>query len=188
MTREPLGEDHRTLDVSIAPQAPQRAAVIQELGLSTEPDPEWNEFARGFAEKAQRLIGAERPPITLVNLVTDMQYFTGMYVSPDHPAFGAVPPVMPDDHGGCPHVIARGKALVLDDVCDYPRFAGNIVVDKYAIRTYVGAPLIHRGTPFGTICLIDQEPAPWGGPALHLVKDEAESLMARIHRRAGMPT
>ena len=51
---------------------------------------------------------------------------------------------MARDHGYCPHVVVRRKALVLDDVCDYPRFAGNPVVDEIGIRSYLGAPLIDR--------------------------------------------
>lgn len=91
---------------------------------------------------------------------------------------------VPLDHGYCPHVVVRRKALVLDDVCDYPRFAGNPVVDKLGIRTYVGAPLIDRtGTALGTICIIDQEPRPWGHPGLNLIKERAAELVQLIRRR-----
>jgi GAF domain-containing protein len=69
-------------------------------------------------------------------------------------------------------------------VCDYPRFAGNPVVDKLGIRTYVGAPLIDRtGTVLGTICVIDREPRPWGHAGLDLIKERAADLMQVIRRR-----
>jgi GAF domain-containing protein len=93
---------------------------------------------------------------------------------------------MPDDHGWCPHVIDRGRALILDDVCDYPRFHGNAVVDKVGIRTYISAPLIHDDTTFGTICVIDQEPKPWGRPGLDFIKGRAAELLKRIRQRAGL--
>lgn len=59
---------------------------------------------------------------------------------------GSVPPSigpgrhMAREYGFCPHVVVRRKALVLEDVRDYPRFAGNPVVDEYGIRSYLGAP------------------------------------------------
>jgi GAF domain-containing protein len=59
--------------------------------------------------------------------------------------------------------VVRRKALVLDDVCDYPRFAGNPVVDKIGIRSYLGAPLLddRTGTALGTVCVVATEPRPW---------------------------
>ena len=39
-------------------------------------------------------------------------------------------------------MVVRRKALVLEDVSDYPRFAGNPVVDEFGIRSYLGAPLV----------------------------------------------
>jgi GAF domain-containing protein len=82
--------------------------------------------------------------------------------------------------------VVRRKALVLDDVCDYPRFAGNPVVDEIGIRSYLGAPLIDRtGTALGTICVVDIEPRPWGRAGLATIKALAADLVARIHQREG---
>src|SRR3954468_1964432 len=123
----------------------------------------------------------------MVNFVTDRQYLGGLYAPPGPDGATELGREVPLDHGYCPHVVVRRKALVLDDVCDYPRFAGNPVVDKLGIRTYVGAPLIDRtGTALGTICLIDSEPRPWGHPGLALIKDRAADLMQRIRRREGL--
>ncbi|UNO43122.1 GAF domain-containing protein [Streptomyces sp. MST-110588] len=90
--------------------------------------------------------------------------------------------VMARDHGYCPHVIVRRKALVLEDVCDYPRFAGNPVVDEIGIRSYLGAPLIDRtGTALGTVCVVDLEPRPWGREGLDTIKTMAAELVEQIH-------
>jgi GAF domain-containing protein len=87
------------------------------------------------------------------------------------------------DHGFCPHVVARRKALVLDDVCDYPRFAGNAVVDEFGIRSYLGAPLIDgTGMVLGTVCVVDIEPRPWGREGLHTIKSAAGELAGRLER------
>jgi GAF domain-containing protein len=73
---------------------------------------------------------------------------------------------------------------VLDDVCDYPRFAGNPVVDEIGIRSYLGAPLIDRtGIALGTVCVVDIEPRPWGRPGLETIKALAAELVAQIHAR-----
>jgi len=92
---------------------------------------------------------------------------------------------MDRDHGYCPHVVVRGKALVLGDVCDYPRFAGNPVVDKIGIRSYLGAPLIDDdGNTLGTVCVVDTETHDWGRPGLDIIKDMAAKVMDRIRERS----
>jgi hypothetical protein len=94
------------------------------------------------------------------------------------------------DHGFCPHVVARRKALVLDDVYAYPRFAGNPVVDEIGVRTYLGAPLIDDdGTVLGTVCAVDPSPhngaeeADWGKKGLDTIKRVAEEVLGEIRLR-----
>lgn len=169
-------------------EAPQRMWRLRELGLGDEPDAEFDEFAR----KLSTITGA---PYAMVNFISEeRQYFAGLYTSSAGSAGGisdAPEPgrVMSRDHGFCPHVVVRRKALVLDDVCDYPRFAGNPVVDEIGIRSYLGAPLIDRtGTTLGTICVVDVEPRPWGRQGLDTIKTMAAELVERIHQReAGRP-
>jgi GAF domain-containing protein len=165
---------------------------LQELGLGESPDPEFDEFARKLAQTT----GA---PYAMVNFIGETrQYFAGLYTpsgtqagSDPGSAAAAAAAVEPGremdrDHGYCPHVVVRRKALVLEDVCDYPRFAGNPVVDEIGIRSYMGAPLIdHTGTALGTICVVDVEPRPWGRPGLETIKSMAAELMERIHQREG---
>ncbi len=167
------------------PDAAQRVHRLRELGLGDRPDPEFDEFARTLA-------GAAGAPLAMVNFIDqDRQYFAGLYApslvtagtgggdTADDPAR-----TMDRDHGWCPHVVVRRKALVLDDVCSYPRFAGNPVVDEIGIRSYIGAPLIDRtGTALGTICVVDREPRPWGRPGLEFIKSRAAELVGLIHER-----
>jgi GAF domain-containing protein len=168
-------------------EAPARVARLRELGIGDAPVPEFDEFARELA----RITGA---PYAMVNFIDEnRQYFAGLYTAAEGQAgveLGPAPQqaqpgrVMARDHGYCPHVIVRRKALVLEDVCDYPRFAGNPVVDEIGIRSYLGAPLIDRtGMALGTVCVVDQEPRPWGRQGLETIKSMAAQLVERIDRR-----
>jgi GAF domain-containing protein len=168
-------------------EAPNRVVRLRELGLGEAPVPEFDDFARHLA----RVTGA---PYAMVNFIDEeRQYFAGLYapgsdqaveLDPSSNAGESVGRVMARDHGYCPHVIVRRKALVLEDVCDYPRFAGNPVVDEIGIRSYLGAPLIDRtGMALGTVCVVDQEPRPWGRQGLETIKSMAAELVEQIHRR-----
>jgi GAF domain-containing protein len=186
--QDPLYEPSGHLLTPVDPEVPQRVVRLRELRLGQGPDAEFDAFARDLAEAARHLVGTDLPPFAMVNFVTDQQFLGGLY-APQSPGTDPADAVelgreVPLDHGYCPHVVVRRKALVLDDVCDYPRFAGNPVVDKLGIRTYVGAPLIDRtGTVLGTICVIDREPRPWGHAGLGLIKERAADLMQVIRRR-----
>ena len=165
----------------VDPEVGSRMRRLHELGLGDQPVPEFDDFARKLSE----VTGA---PYAMVNFISEnRQYFAGLHTAPPPP--GSPPEAQPGrvmdrDHGYCPHVVVRRKALVLDDVCDYPRFAGNPVVDEIGIRSYLGAPLIDRtGTTLGTICVVDVEPRPWGRPGLETIKSMAAELIDQIHRR-----
>jgi GAF domain-containing protein len=166
-------------------EAPQRVARLRELGLGERPEPEFDDFARMLATST----GA---PLAMVNFISeDRQYFAGLHApamigsapgivaAPDDPAR-----TMTRDQGWCPHVVSRRLPLVLDDVCDYPRFAGNPVVDEIGIRSYIGAPLIDQtGTALGTICIVDLDPRPWGRPGLDFIKAKAAEMIDMINKR-----
>lgn len=193
MTFDPFTEPVSHLLTPIDREAPARVRRLHELGLGDSPIPEFDAFAQDLA----RATGA---PFAMVNFIDeDRQYFAGLYVgsqtqqrTPAAGMAGAGEPVevgriMARDHGWCPHVVVRRLPLVLDDVCDYPRFAGNPVVDKVGIRSYLGAPLIDRtGTTLGTICVVDREPRPWGRSGLELIKARAAQMMTMIHQREDM--
>ncbi|MGI8311512.1 GAF domain-containing protein [Saccharopolyspora hattusasensis] len=169
---------HRHLDpVDIHMQ--QRAARLRQLGLGNKAEQEFDAFAKRVA----KTLGV---PNAMVNFITDRHQYLGGLFSMNIPSeeTESDPRSVPLGTGYCPHVIARGKALVLEDVCDYPRFAGNDVVDRMNVRTYLGAPLIDRtGVALGTLCVIDSEPRPWGHDGLHAIKTLASEGLELIHQR-----
>ncbi|GGU59608.1 GAF domain-containing protein [Streptomyces lavendofoliae] len=185
MTYDPTGH---LLLTPVDREAPLRVRRLRQLGIGEHPDPDFDAFAARLA----KVTGA---PYSMVNFIDEnQQFFAGLHtpngthsaerLSATAAASGGVSRYMARDHGYCPHVVVRRKALVLEDVCDYPRFAGNPVVDEIGIRSYLGAPLIDRtGTALGTICVVDTEPRPWGRPGLETIKSLDAELVEQIHRR-----
>ncbi|MET7813447.1 GAF domain-containing protein [Streptomyces sp. NPDC005395] len=171
-------------------EAPERVRRLRRLGLAERADPALDAFAAHLA-------GLAEAPYAMVNFpVEGGQFFAGLRVPEVPPVTrgdGAGPEfgrVQPRDHGFCPHVVVRRKALVLEDVRDYPRFAGNPVVDAFGIRSYLGAPLIDgTGTVLGTVSAADVRPRTWGTAGLATIKSAAADLVRRIERSAedGLP-
>ncbi|MDJ0466055.1 GAF domain-containing protein [Streptomyces sp. H27-C3] len=132
----------------------QRYELLERLGVSTAASQDFDELARDMAEQAGFLYG-------FVNLFLEEQTFVGLHQPPADSGYVIVGRTMSHDHGWCPEVVARKKALPLHDVHASPRFSGNHVVDAVGIRSYFGAPLIHdSGTVLGTVCVIDPEKRP----------------------------
>lgn len=169
--------------------ATARAARHRELGLASVPDVRFDEFARELVERT----GAAA---AMVDFVGDRRlYFAGLAaktdIEPGDPVLlGELAREMELDHGFCPHVVARRKALVLDDVYAYPRFAGNPVVDELGVRSYLGAPLIDDdGTVIGTVCAVDPSPksgpeySGWGKQGLETIKQVADGVLGEIRLR-----
>ena len=100
--------------------------------------------------------------------------------------------VMSLEHGWCPEVVDRGKALPLYDVCLSPRFRTNEVANEFGIRTYMGAPLFDPQDPtlpIGTVCVIGKQARPKedGEQMLAFIKDRAQQaqflLNSRVHEQ-----
>ncbi|MFE4212265.1 GAF domain-containing protein [Streptomyces sp. NPDC056844] len=132
----------------------QRYELLERLGVSTASSEDFDELARDMAERAGFLYG-------FVNLFLEEQTFVGLHQPPADSGYVIVGRTMSRDHGWCPEVVARKKALPLHDVHASPRFSGNHVVDAVGIRSYFGAPLMHEsGVVLGTVCVIDPEKRP----------------------------
>lgn len=137
--------------------AARRAQVIRDLGLTFEANRVADDLSAdlgvgtGFAYGFVNLFGVE-------------QTFIGLYQPPPGAGYVTVGRSMPLDHGWCPEVVQRGRALPLHDVYACTRFASNPVVDAVGIRSYFGAPWIYQGArgtkpvTLGTVCVIDPDP------------------------------
>ncbi|WP_329454557.1 GAF domain-containing protein [Streptomyces sp. NBC_01497] len=171
MTYDPIG---RMLITPEDREAPERARRLRGLGLGKRPEPAFDALALRLA----RLTGA---PYAGVNFLGEEgQFFAGLHT----PLGPAACRDLARGRGFCPHVVARRKALVLEDVRDFPRFAANPLVDEAGIRSYLGAPVTDRaGMVLGTVCAGDTEPRRWGRAGLDMVKSFAAELTADLNRR-----
>ncbi|MGW0844178.1 GAF domain-containing protein [Streptomyces sp. NPDC002787] len=166
-----------------SPELAERIALLQRLGISAGPDPEFDELATELATKTGFLYA-------MVNLFLPEQTFVGLHNPPPGSGHPIVTRTMSRDHGYCPEVVNRKKALPLPDVRASPRFASNEVVDAIGILSYFGAPLIHEsGVVLGTVCAIDPQPRSLprsldeARRLLGIVKATGDEAMARIGAR-----
>ncbi|WP_399131816.1 GAF domain-containing protein [Streptomyces sp. ITFR-16] len=172
-------------------EAPVRTQRLRSLGLGERADASFDNFD-AFADRVAEVTDV---PFSMVNFIDgNRQFFAGLHtpagtrkgsdLGATAASSGRSGRYVALDHGYCPHVVVRRKALVLEDVCDYPRFAGNPVVDDIGIRSYLGAPLIDRtGVALGAVCAVDTVPRPWGRAGLDTIKSLAQELVGHLHRR-----
>lgn len=170
-----------------------RTRRLRTLGLGERADASFDNFD-AFAD---RVAEVTEVPFSMVNFIDgNRQFFAGLHtpagadkgsgLGATAAASGRGARYVALDRGYCPHVVARRKALVLEDVCDYPRFAGNPVVDEIGIRSYLGAPLIDRtGVALGAVCAVDTVPRSWGRAGLDTIKSLAQELVRHIDQREG---
>ncbi|CAL9453483.1 GAF domain-containing protein [Streptomyces sp. enrichment culture] len=130
-----------------------RHELIQHLGMPMAPDELMDEFADRLAEETGMLYG-------FVNILLADQRFVGLHNPPPDSGHLLLGRTMSLEHGWCPAVVRRKKALPLYDVYASPRFSGNYVVDAVGTRSYIGTPVIHpkTGIVLCTACVTDPEP------------------------------
>ncbi|WP_405878570.1 MULTISPECIES: ATP/GTP-binding protein [unclassified Streptomyces] len=132
-----------------------RGDLIQRLHVPTGPHTFFDGLAAEMATATGFLYG-------MVSLFLAEQTFVGLHNPPPDSGHLIVGRTMSRDHGWCPEVVKRKKALPLPNVHASPRFSGNHVVDAVGIQSYFGAPLLHAetGIVLGTVCVIDPDTRP----------------------------
>ncbi|MFD5078643.1 GAF domain-containing protein [Streptomyces sp. NPDC058371] len=183
---DPLSSDQARL------AGEQRRLRLQVLGLnSVDAEETFDRVARLAASFTQS-------PLAMVNFINDeRQMFRGMYVPPSSPDdrsnatgggivfdLSSVAREAPGDYGFCPHVVAQGSQLALDDVFDYPRFKGNPLVNDMGVRSYLGTPLRdNTGMILGTVCVADMVPRSWDRKLREGMQELSATLLADFKLR-----
>ncbi|MER6370747.1 GAF domain-containing protein [Streptomyces mirabilis] len=179
-----LGSD--TLSGDQARQAAEQAArddLIRRMGIPITADTFFDDLATEMATQTGFLYG-------MVNLFLAEQTFVGLHNPPADSGHLIVGRTMSREHGWCPEVVKRKKALPLPNVHASPRFSGNHVVDAVGIEAYFGAPLLHQesGIVLGTVCVIDPDRRPLSDARRlrDVVLSGSDTAMRSI--AAGVPT
>ncbi|MGW0538290.1 GAF domain-containing protein [Streptomyces sp. NPDC003032] len=176
-------------DAPIDRELPKRLALLEELGLNDpRPMQELDALASRFAEAASALTGGLELN-GIVNIITHDQFFAGLSTpraAGGHSTGRACAPhterTMSRTEGWCVYTLDRRKAFPLNNVLDYPRSAGNGAMHKLGVKTYLGAPMIHRptGISLGTACVIGRQETQWDREAVDLSKRFAEEAVALL--------
>ncbi|GAQ58890.1 GAF domain-containing protein [Streptomyces acidiscabies] len=170
----------------------QRRLRLQILGLNAVG-------AEATFDRVARLAaGFSQSPLAMVNFISDeQQMFRGMYTPPTDPGartdaagnsvtfdLSNLTREAPGDYGFCPHAVAMGSQLALDDVFDYPRFKGNALVNDLGVRSYLGTPLRdNTGMILGTVCVADFKPRTWDAGIREGMKELADTLLSEFRLR-----
>jgi GAF domain-containing protein len=174
--------------------APARVRRLRALGLALEPGERADPALDAFADRLAKVLAA---PYAMVNFVGEQrQFLAGLHTPGGLPLPAATGAdgtgrarLLARDHGFCPHVVVRRRALALEDVRDYPRFAGNPIVDETGVHAYLGAPLPDpSGIALGTVCVADVIPRRWGREGLQTIKGLAAELTERLVGREAHET
>ncbi|THV42282.1 GAF domain-containing protein [Glycomyces buryatensis] len=177
-----LGTEFRLTITPDDPDGSKRAARLVALGALPEAVPEYDDVAKQIIE----MTGATWAGVNFVGEEQN-QFFPGIAGPGTESVDGADPEIgreMPGNAGYCVHVVAREKAMALNNVMDYSRFATNPVVDALGIRSYIGAPLVDQeGATIGTVWAIDNKTHSWTQEDVDRMKGMAAKVMRRIIER-----
>lgn len=162
MTYDPPRPVGRLLLTPEDRDAPERVERLRLLGLGEYAEPSFDAFADRLAEVAA-------VPYAMVNFIDERrQFFAGLHVSAEPTTDTTVLGVdrhLARDHGFCPYVVVRRKGLVLEDVREYPKFAGTPSSTTMAFAP-TSAPLSSTApaSPSARSASWTSGPAPGAGP------------------------
>lgn len=162
------------LQVPLHPQERKRLAVVERLGLL---DPAPDDHLDALAEAAARALGY---PVAFVSVVGAEHQVVRATHGTDHR--GAARELSP-----CAWAVAAGSTLVVGEVADDPRFAGNALVEQAGWRAYVAAPLVHGGLPVGTLVVADTSPRTCTPEDVALLERLADLAAGRLASRVPAP-
>jgi GAF domain-containing protein len=148
----------------------ERLEVISGALLDTQLDDELQAIA---LEATRRL----DMPIALVALLLRRMQFYRAYVGlpPEVEILRATDRCV----GLCQHVLRAGAIVALEDA--RKATVPQLLVDRYGIRAYIGAPVKVDGQLVGTLCCIDMKPRPFSDDDRATLSE----LAARVSQRLG---
>ena len=161
--------------------------------------PSWNEADRLAALRAYDILDSAataefedfvrivslvcEAPIAVVNLIDEARQWFAAEI-------GLGIRETPRDVSICAHAILQPGILVVPDLAQDPRFAGNtLITGEPRLRFYAGALLeTPDGLPLGTLCVLDHAPRPQGLTAMQrfTLQALARQVMTQLSLRRAM--
>jgi GAF domain-containing protein len=154
--------------VDVLGESTERLHVISGAMLDTHLDDE----LQAIAVEAGKKLGM---PISLVALLLRRMQFYRAYVGlpPDVEILRATDRCV----GLCQHVLKAGHVVALEDASKAD--VSQLLVERYNIRAYIGAPVRVGHELVGTLCCIDLKPRTFSDADCAVM----EQLAARVSRR-----
>ena len=87
-------------------------------------------------------------------------------------------------HSFCKHAVELREPVLVPDLRQDRRFAGNPLASEFGFLAYAGIPLMtSEGHALGTFCVMDARPHPWSEDEVAILKVLATSTMSEIELR-----
>ena len=148
------------------------AALYRYKILDTEPEADFDDITRLASYIC-------RTPISVMTLVDSTRLWVKSGVGM---AAGAQ---VSRDEAFCAHTILEHHGMVVNDMLDDVRFAGNPLVTSQQIRFYVGMPLITPdGFPLGSLCAMDSVPRELEPQQMMALNTLAKQVVKNMELRA----
>lgn len=149
----------------------ERLAALHRLNiLDTEPEALFDRITT----LTRTIFGVSSAAMSLVD--QDRQWFKSMC--------GWNLQETPREQSICTHAILEDGVFVVEDAAADDRFAHNPLVEAGDFRFYAGAPLaLEEDVHIGTLCLIDDEPRPFGDRETEILSGLAEVVVDLLEAR-----
>jgi diguanylate cyclase (GGDEF)-like protein/PAS domain S-box-containing protein len=148
----------------------ERLAALHRLDiLDTEPEALFDRITT----LAQSIFGVSSAAVSLVD--RDRQWFKSMC--------GLDLRETPREQSICTHAILEDGVFVVEDAAADDRFAHDPLVEAGDLRFYAGAPLYVEEASIGTLCLIDDQPRPFGDEEAGMLSALAEVVVDLLEAR-----
>ena len=151
--------------------SPERLAALHNTGLLESPA---EERLDGFTRLAAQILGV---PTVVISLVDQTRQYFKSVCCPNGSESGGWRQL---DTCYCQDVVGSGKALIMADAWNEPKFAER----GSKIRGYAGIPLkTSSGQIVGTLCALDERPRDWTKRDIDVLTALSVAVMCEIQRR-----
>lgn len=160
----------RLVSRRLPPQHPLEAVRLSRLKQLAVLSGARDDRLDTLVEATARLLGF---PIAFLSVVGESQQVV-------RAAYGTELAHSLREEAVCAWTVAAGETLAVGDLHGDARFADNPVLRVAGLRSYIGAPLLSRGLPVGTLCVADVQPRDVGAVDVGLLERMAAVAVVQL--------